>query len=187
MSTETSTMTRTFRNSQDSRAKRQRGVTAPPPSSEEDTACIAPKKKLTPIEAALASAESYYQSLHPGLQAILVPTLKECLKVRVSAHFKSRKHNEMLLDTDRVPSSCRKKLPLNVLPEVMESEGFITLEAQLALVLVNHEKKTRDLCTLRPRLQPSRHMEESPEGLLFCAARRSSWFHRPNRNCRLWS
>ena len=47
----------------------------------------------------------------------------------------------MLLGTDCVPSSCRKKLSLNVLPEVIEIEGFITLEAQLALVLVNHEKE----------------------------------------------
>ena len=103
MSTEETTMTRTSRNSQDSRAKRQRnGVTAVPPSSQEDTARTVPEKKLTPSETALASAESYFQSLHPGIRAILVPILEEVLKLHATFYYKNRKHQEMLLDTTYV-------------------------------------------------------------------------------------
>ena len=78
--------------------------------------------------------ETLHQSLHTRLQATLVPTLKDYCNVLVNTFFKNRKHNEMLLETDYVPSSCRKKLPLNVLPEVVESEGFITLDAQKELM-----------------------------------------------------
>jgi len=142
MSTEEPTITRTSRNSQDSRAKRQRnGVTATPPSSQEDTARTVPEKKLSPSETALASAEPYFQSLHPGIRASLVPSLKEVFKLQATFYFKNRKHQEMLLDTTYVPSSCRKTLPLNVLQEVTESEGFITLSANLNAVLVRHEQE----------------------------------------------
>ena len=47
----------------------------------------------------------------------------------------------MLLDTDHIPFSCRKTLPLNVLLDVMESEGFITPDATLNSVPVRQEKE----------------------------------------------
>ena len=114
-------------------------MTATPPLSQEDTAHTVPEKELSPSKMALASAESYLLSLHPGIQASLVPTLKEVLKLYATFYSKNRKHQEMLLDTTYVPSSCRKTLPLNVLPEVTESEGSITLSANLNAVLVRHE------------------------------------------------
>ena len=55
--------------------------------------------------------------------------MKNVFKLLGTSFWKNRKHNEMLLDTSYIPSSCRKSLPLNVLPDVMESEGVITLEA----------------------------------------------------------
>ena len=51
----------------------------------------------------------------------------------------------MLLDTTYVPSSCRKTLSLNVLPEVAESEGFIALSANLNVVLLRHEQELSGL------------------------------------------
>ena len=96
-------------------------------------------KTLSPMEASLASAEPYYKLLHPGLQSTTVPTLKNVLKSLATHFWKNRKHTEMLLDTSYIPSSYKKGPTLNVIEEVRESEGFITLNAQLALVLTNHQ------------------------------------------------
>ena len=89
----------------------------------------------TPVEASREAWEGYLSTLNVNLQPYLRELLVHLHRAHSSHHWKQLKHDEMEIDDDYVPSSCKIGLTLNALEEVKKSEEYQTLSVQLDAVI----------------------------------------------------
>mgnify|MGYP000217824073 CR=1 FL=1 len=69
------------------------------------------KKQLvtkSPTEAAMALKNSHIATLHLALQPFLHDLTETCLRRYAAYYYKNAKHEEMYLDPNYVPASCKK-------------------------------------------------------------------------------
>ncbi len=97
------------------------------------------KKQLvtkSPTEAAMAMKNSHIATLHEALQPFLQDLTETCLRRYAAYYYKNAKHEEMHLDPNYVPASCKKiGLTLQGIDEVKETEDFKSLCSHLAVRL----------------------------------------------------
>jgi hypothetical protein len=68
---------------------------------------IPPIGGKTPLESAMAAANTYVEMLHKKLQPFLTNLIRQVLKDMSSFHYKSEKLEEMNATSDYVPAVCR--------------------------------------------------------------------------------
>ena len=97
------------------------------------------KKQLvtkSPTEAAMAMKNSHIATLHEALQPFLQDLTETCLRRYAAYYYKNAKHEEMHLDPNYVPASCKKiGLTLQGIDEVKETDDFKSLCSHLAVGL----------------------------------------------------
>jgi hypothetical protein len=103
------------------------------------------KKQLvtkSPTEAAMAMKNSHIATLHEALQPFLHDLTETCLRRYAAYYYKNAKHEEMHLDPNYVPASCKKiGLTLQGIDEVKETEDFKSLCSHLAVRLEEIQRK----------------------------------------------
>ena len=133
MSSEAPSTTKTTATaSEESRSKRQRAENHVP-DTPQDTA-MTPVKKLSPLEAALTSVDTYVVTLHEDLRAFTKNSLQDFFKSFSTFFYRNKKHGEMQAD-GYVPKSCNFELPLIATRDVSQSEDFNTLNSQKIVLL----------------------------------------------------
>jgi hypothetical protein len=86
----------------------------------------------TPLEAAMAAAATYVETLHKKLQPFLLDLIRQVLKDASTFHHKHEKLKEMRANPDYVPAVCCSiRMKLQAVSEVSKSQGFKTLEDKL--------------------------------------------------------
>jgi hypothetical protein len=102
------------------------------PCDEATDKAIPPTSGKTPLEAAMAAANTYVERLHKKLQPFLTNLIRQVLKDASASHFKSEKLKEMNATSEYVPAICRTVgMKLQAVPEVTKSLGFQALEDEL--------------------------------------------------------
>jgi hypothetical protein len=103
-----------------------------PPSTKASDKAIPPMRGKTPLEAAMAAATTYVETLHKKLQPFLHDVIRQVLKDASTFHHKHEKLQEMCANPDYVPAVCRTVgMKLQAVSEVSKSTGFKTLEDKL--------------------------------------------------------
>ena len=93
---------------------------------------IPPTGGKTPLEAAMAAANTYVETLHKKLQPFLTDLIRQVLKDASVSHFKSEKLKEINATSEYVPAICRTVgMKLQAVSEVTKSSGFQALEDEL--------------------------------------------------------
>ena len=94
---------------------------------------IPPTGGKTPLEAAMAAANTYVEMLHKKLRPFLTDLIRqEVLKDASVSHFKSEKLKEINATSEYVPAICRTVgMKLQAVSEVTKSSGFQALEDEL--------------------------------------------------------
>jgi hypothetical protein len=114
-------------------------------SNEATEQAIPPIGGKSPLEAAMAAANTYVATLHTKLQPFLTDLIRQVLKDMSAFHFKSEKLKEMNATSDYVPAVCRTVgMKLQAVSEVTKSMGFKALEDELAEAI---EATRRDWAT----------------------------------------
>ena len=86
----------------------------------------------TPLEAAMAAATAYVETLHSKLQPFLTDLIRQVLKDVSVSHFKSEKLKEINATSEYVPAICRTVgMKLQAVSEVTKSSGFKALDDEL--------------------------------------------------------
>ena len=94
---------------------------------------IPPTGGKTPLEAAMAAANTYVETLHKKLRPFLTDLIRQVLKDASVSHFKSEKLKEINATSEYVPAICRTVgMKLQAVSEVTKSTGFKALEDELA-------------------------------------------------------
>ena len=102
------------------------------PRDEATDKAIPPTGGKTPLEAAMAAANTYVETLHKKLQPFLTNLIRQVLKDASVSHFKSEKLKEINATSEYVPAICRTVgMKLQAVPEVTKSSGFQALEDEL--------------------------------------------------------
>ncbi len=91
---------------QPSGAKRIRLDKASPSDEASDKAIPPTGGKTTPLEAAMAAATTYVETLHKKLQPFLTDLIRQVLKDASAYHYKSEKLKEMVATPEYVPAIC---------------------------------------------------------------------------------
>jgi hypothetical protein len=82
----------------------------------------------------MAMKNRHIETLHEALQPFLKDLTETCLIRFAAYYYKNVKHEEMLLDANYVPTSCKKfGLTLQAMDEVKETEDYKSLCSQLAV------------------------------------------------------
>jgi hypothetical protein len=103
-----------------------------PPSTKASDKAIPPTRGKTPLDAAMAAATTYVETLHKKLQPFLHDVIRQVLKDASTFHHKHEKLQEMCANPDYVPAVCRTVgMKLQAVSEVSKSTGFKTLEDKL--------------------------------------------------------
>ena len=103
------------------------------PSNEVTEKAIPPTGGKTPLEAAMAAANTYVETLHKKLQPFLTDLIRQVLKDMSAFHYKNEKLEEMVATPEYVPAVCRTVgMKLQAVSEVTKSTGFKALEDELA-------------------------------------------------------
>ena len=93
---------------------------------------IPPTGGKTPLEAAMAAANTYVEMLHKKLRPFLTDLIRQVLKDASVSHFKSEKLKEINATSEYVPAICRTiGMKLQAVSEVTKSSGFQALEDEL--------------------------------------------------------
>ena len=93
---------------------------------------IPPTGGKTPLEAAMAAANTYAEMLHKKLQPFLTDLIRQVLKDAPISHFKSEKLKEIIATSEYVPAICRAVgMKLQAVSEVTDSSGFKALDDEL--------------------------------------------------------
>ena len=93
---------------------------------------IPPNGGKTPLEAAMAAANTYVETLHKKLRPFLTDLIRQVLKDASVSHFKSEKLKEINATSEYVPAICRTVgMKLQAVSEVTKSSGFQALEDEL--------------------------------------------------------
>ena len=79
------------------------------PSNEMTEKAIPPTGGKTPLEAAMAAANTYVEMLHKKLQPFLTDLIRQVLKDASVSHFKSEKLKEINATSEYVPAICRNE------------------------------------------------------------------------------
>ena len=104
-----------------------------PPSNEVTEKAVPPIGGKTPLEAAMAAANTYIETLHKKLQPFLTNLTRQVLKDMSAFHYKSEKLEEIVATPEYVPAVCRTVgMKLQAVSEVTKSTGFKALEDELA-------------------------------------------------------
>ena len=120
MSSEAASTTKTTATaSEESRSKRLRAEN--PGTGTPQVTAMTPVKKLSPLEAALASVDTYVVTLHEDLQSFTQKSLQKFFKAFSTFFYKNKKYGEIQAD-GYVPKSCNLELPLCATREVSQSE-----------------------------------------------------------------
>ena len=91
-----------------------------------------PPTGYTPLEAAMAAANIYVETLHNKLQTFLQDLIRPVLTDALLSQYKSEKLKEFNANSEYVPTCCQSVgLKLQVLSEVAESSGFKALNDKL--------------------------------------------------------
>ena len=94
------------------------------PRNEDIDKAIPPTGRKVPLEAAMAAANTYVETLHKKLQPFLKDLIRQVLKDASVSHSKSEKLKEMLDTSDYVPAICRTVgMKLQAVSEVTKSSG----------------------------------------------------------------
>jgi hypothetical protein len=137
-----------------------------PPSTEVSDKAIPPTRGKTPLEAAMAAATTYVETLHNKLQPFLRDLIRQVLKDASTFHHKYEKLQEMRANPDYVPAvCCTVGMKLQAVSEVSKSTGFKTLEDELEgeIQALRRDWATRfvlpvqdlNVCAMRKRFQLS--------------------------------
>ncbi len=106
---------------------------------------IPPTGHKTPLEAAMAAAITYVETLHNKLQPFLTDLIRQVLKDASIFHYKNEKLKEIVANPEYVPAICRTVgMKLQAVSEVTKSTGFKALEDELAEAI---ETTRRDWAT----------------------------------------
>ncbi len=117
---------------QPSGAKQIRLNEASPNNKASDKA-IPPTGGRTPLEAAMAAAITYVETLHKKLQPFHTDLIRQVCKDASAYHYKSDKLKEIVAIPEYVPTICRTVgMKLQAVSEVTKSTGFKSLEDKLA-------------------------------------------------------
>ena len=93
---------------------------------------IPPTGGKTPLEAAMAAANTYVETLHKKLRPFLTDLIRQVLKDASVSHFKSEKLKEINATSEYVPAICGTiGMKLQAVSEVTKSSGFQALEDEL--------------------------------------------------------
>ena len=96
---------------------------------------IPPTGTKTPLEAAMAAATAYVETLHEKLQPFLTDLIRQVLKDASVSHFKSEKLKEINATSEYVPAICRTVgMKLQAVSEVTKSLGFQALNDELTKI-----------------------------------------------------
>jgi hypothetical protein len=99
---------------------------------EEDTDKATQPTGKTALEAAMAAAKNYVETLHNKLQHFLNDLIRQVLTDASASHFKSEKLKEMLDTLDYVPVICQTVgMKLQAVSEVTKSSGYKALNDEL--------------------------------------------------------
>jgi len=89
----------------------------------------------TPLEAVMAAATAYVETLHEKLQPFLTDLIRQVLKDASVSHFKSEKLKEINATSEYVPAICRTVgMKLQAVSEVTKSLGFQALNDELTKI-----------------------------------------------------
>ncbi len=103
-----------------------------PTSAEGTDKAIHPTSGKTPLEAAMAAANTYVETLHKKLQPFLTDLIRQVFKDASIFHYKSEKLKEMNASSEYIPAVCRTVgMKLQAVSEVTKSSGFKALEDEL--------------------------------------------------------
>ena len=101
--------------------------------SEATDKAIPPTGSKSVLEAAMAAANTYIETLHKKLQPFLTDLIRQVLKDMSVSYFKSEKLKEIKATSEYVPAICRTVgMKLQAVSEVTKSSGFKALEDELA-------------------------------------------------------
>ena len=99
---------------------------------DEETDKAIPPTGKTALEAAMAAANTYVETLHKKLQPFLTDLIRQVIVDASHSHFRSEKFKEMNATPEYVPTICRTVgLKLQAVSEVTESSGFKALNDEL--------------------------------------------------------
>jgi hypothetical protein len=102
------------------------------PSTKVSDKAIPPMQGKTPLEAAMAAATTYVETLHKKLQPFLLDLIRQVLKDASTFHHKHEKLQEMHANPNYVPTVCRTVgMKFQAVSEVSKSTGFKTPEDEL--------------------------------------------------------
>ena len=102
------------------------------PSTKAADKSIPLTRGTTPLDAAMAAAATYVETLHKKLQHFLLDLIRQVLKDASTFHHKHEKLQEMCANPDYIPAVCRTvEMKLQAVSEVSKSPGFKTLEDKL--------------------------------------------------------
>ena len=102
------------------------------PHNEATDKAIPPTGGKTPLEAAMAAANTYVETLHKKLQPFLTDLIRQVLKDASVSHFKSEKLKEMNATSEYISAICQTVgMKLQAVSEVTKSLGFQALEDEL--------------------------------------------------------
>ena len=101
------------------------------PRNEATDKAIPPTGK-TPLEAAMAAANNYVETLHKKLQPFLTNLIQQVLKDASFSLSKSEKLKEILATSEYVPTICQTVgMKLQAVSEVTKSLGYKALDDKL--------------------------------------------------------
>jgi hypothetical protein len=102
------------------------------PRNEDTDKATPPTGSKSPLEAAMAAANTYVETLHIKLQPFLTNLIRQVLKDASVSHFKSEKLKEINSTSKYVPAVCRTVgMKLQAVSEVTKSSGFKALDNKL--------------------------------------------------------
>jgi hypothetical protein len=132
-------------NDQDSSPSNKRncvGFTADTVTAEATGNANTQQETTSLLEAAMAMKNHHIEMLHKALQPFLEDLTETCLRRFAAYYYKNAKHEEMFLDANYVPTSCKKfGLTLQAMDEVKETEDYKSLCSQLAVRIKKIQRK----------------------------------------------
>ena len=102
------------------------------PRNKDTDKAVTPTGRKVPLEAAMAAANTYVETLHKKLQPFLKDLIRQVLTDTSFSHSKSEKFKEMLDTSDYVPAICQTiGMKLQAVSEVTKSSGYKALNDKL--------------------------------------------------------
>ena len=106
------------------------------PRGEDTDKAINPTGREAPLEAAMAAANTYVETLRKKLRPFLKDLIRQVLTDASVSHSRSEKLKEMLNTSDYVPAICRTVgMKLQAVSEVTKSLGYKALNDELTTAI----------------------------------------------------